>query len=93
MTTETKQLRHPRYGPCDAFGPNGECAECKREELANEMDWLLWLQGPVDPKRHVLEVVPPSVRCPQGHRVYASFSGERWYIPGACPACDGNPSR
>jgi hypothetical protein len=19
---------HPYYGPCDEFGPNGECAEC-----------------------------------------------------------------
>ena len=26
--------KHPWYGPCDALGPDGQCAEC-----LNETDW------------------------------------------------------
>ncbi len=27
----TQIERHPWYGPCDALGPDGSCAECAKE--------------------------------------------------------------
>lgn len=38
---------HPWYGPCDGFGPNGACSECKRVEMLGDnlpdRKWLEWL--------------------------------------------------
>ena len=32
---EVQAARHPWYGPCDALGPNGECAECAKGLAVN----------------------------------------------------------
>lgn len=34
--------------------------------------------------------MPKSVYCSAGHRVFATFGGETWWVPGFCPACSGN---
>lgn len=36
---------HPDYGPCDGFGPGGQCAECAKAHFTTEHDWLLWLRS------------------------------------------------
>ena len=30
---DTGEMPHPWYGPCDALGPNGICAECGRHDI------------------------------------------------------------
>jgi hypothetical protein len=36
--------KHPWYGPCDAFGPNGECSECMAAYFGGHTEeWEKWL--------------------------------------------------
>lgn len=39
------EILHEWYGPCDTFGPSGECVECHKKYFDNEHDWLLWMQS------------------------------------------------
>lgn len=40
---------HPHYGPCDHFGPHGECTECERLRFRLDPEaWQAWLRGGAD---------------------------------------------
>lgn len=50
---------HPRYGPCDGFGPEQACSECAKDRFQSEAEWLAWLRS------ESAEAAPPRATTPE----------------------------
>lgn len=66
---------HPDYGPCDGFGPGGECSECGKEQFASEADWETWLRSATPESRRLL--LFDKIKAELDH-AYAKHGRNQW---------------